>query len=69
MNTREWLNERVSRLRAPAAAPQPAPVRSTHERLKARDAEGAEAAMRTHLTRQRVALRDLARLHTSRISA
>lgn len=28
--------------------------------LKARDAEGAEAAMRTHLTRQRVALRDLA---------
>lgn len=37
--------------------------------LKARDAEGAEAAMRTHLIRQRVALRDLARLHTSRISA
>jgi DNA-binding GntR family transcriptional regulator len=29
--------------------------------LKARDAEGAEAAMRTHLTRQRVALRELAR--------
>ncbi|MDO8459013.1 MAG: GntR family transcriptional regulator [Burkholderiaceae bacterium] len=28
--------------------------------LKARDAEGAEAAMRTHLTRQRIALRDLA---------
>lgn len=37
--------------------------------LKARDAEGAEAAMRTHLTRQRVALRELARNHTSRISA
>lgn len=37
--------------------------------LKARDAEGAEAAMRTHLTRQRVALRDLARNQTSRISA
>jgi DNA-binding GntR family transcriptional regulator len=37
--------------------------------LKARDAEGAEAAMRTHLTRQRVALRDLARLKTSRITA
>ena len=37
--------------------------------LKARDAEGAEAAMRTHLIRQRLALRDLARLHTSRISA
>jgi len=29
--------------------------------LKARDSEGAEAAMRTHLTRQREALRELAR--------
>jgi DNA-binding GntR family transcriptional regulator len=29
--------------------------------LKARDAEGADAAMRTHLTRQREALRELAR--------
>ena len=37
--------------------------------LKARDAEGAEAAMRTHLTRQRVALRELARNNTSRITA
>ena len=37
--------------------------------LKAHDAEGAEAAMRTHLTRQRVALRDLARLQKSRILA
>jgi DNA-binding GntR family transcriptional regulator len=37
--------------------------------LKARDAEGAEAAMRTHLTRQRVARRELARHQTSRISA
>jgi len=37
--------------------------------IKARDAEGAEAAMRTHLTRQRVALRELARSNTSRISA
>lgn len=37
--------------------------------LKARDAEGAEAAMRTHLTRQRIALRELARHQTSRISA
>ncbi|MFC3685795.1 malonyl-CoA decarboxylase domain-containing protein [Hydrogenophaga luteola] len=43
MNTREWLSERVSRLRAPAAAPQPAPVRSTHERLKARLRQGEEA--------------------------
>lgn len=37
--------------------------------LKARDAEGAEAAMRTHLTRQRVALRELARQQSSRLSA
>jgi DNA-binding GntR family transcriptional regulator len=37
--------------------------------LKARDAQGAEAAMRTHLTRQREALRQLARQHTSRIAA
>ena len=37
--------------------------------LKARDAEGAEAAMRTHLTRQREALRALARSQHSRLSA
>ena len=37
--------------------------------LQARDADGAEAAMRTHLTRQREALRELARQQTSRISA
>jgi DNA-binding GntR family transcriptional regulator len=37
--------------------------------LKARDAEGAEAAMRTHLTRQRVALRALLRSSTSKITA
>jgi DNA-binding GntR family transcriptional regulator len=37
--------------------------------LKARDAEGAEAAMRTHLTRQRVALRELARNQRSRLSS
>lgn len=37
--------------------------------LKAHDAEGAEAAMRTHLTRQREALRQLARQQTSRIAA
>jgi len=35
--------------------------------LKARDSEGAEAAMRTHLTRQRVALRELARSQKSRL--
>ena len=36
--------------------------------LKARDPAGAEAAMRTHLTRQREALRDLARNQRSRLS-
>jgi DNA-binding GntR family transcriptional regulator len=35
--------------------------------LKARDPEGAEAAMRIHLTRQRVALRELARNQKSRL--
>ncbi|NPC57524.1 GntR family transcriptional regulator [Caenimonas soli] len=35
--------------------------------LKARDPEGAEAAMRTHLTRQREALRALARNQKSRL--
>lgn len=34
--------------------------------LRARDSEGAEAAMRTHLTRQREALRELARQQKSR---
>ncbi len=34
--------------------------------LRARDSEGAEAAMRTHLTRQREALRELARSQKSR---
>ena len=37
--------------------------------LKARDSEGAEAAMRTHLTRQREALRNIARNTTSRVQA
>jgi DNA-binding GntR family transcriptional regulator len=36
--------------------------------LKARDPEGADAAMRTHLTRQRAALRELARAAKSRIA-
>ncbi|MGM9427253.1 malonyl-CoA decarboxylase domain-containing protein [Hydrogenophaga sp. MI9] len=40
MNTREWLTERVSRLRAPAPVPV---VRSTQERLKARLRQGEEA--------------------------
>ena len=36
--------------------------------LKARDAEGAEAAMRTHLQRQRGALRELARAQPRRLA-
>ena len=36
--------------------------------IKARDGEAADAAMRTHLTRQREALRQLARQHKSRIA-
>ena len=35
--------------------------------LKARDSEGADAAMRTHLTRQREALREVARQQKSRV--
>ena len=37
--------------------------------LKARDPEGAEAAMKTHLTRQREALRDLARSQRTKVLA
>ena len=36
--------------------------------LKARDPEGAEAAMKTHLTRQREALRELARTSRSKLA-
>ncbi len=37
--------------------------------LQARDAEGADAAMRTHILRQREALREVARSQTNRITA
>lgn len=37
--------------------------------LQSRDSEGAEAAMRTHLLRQREALRDLTRNQRSRVAA
>ena len=37
--------------------------------LKARDSEGADAAMRTHLTRQREALRELARNQRTKVLA
>jgi DNA-binding GntR family transcriptional regulator len=38
------------------------------EALKARDADGAQAAMHAHLTRQREALRELARAQRSRLA-
>lgn len=37
--------------------------------LKSRDSEGAEAAMRTHITRQREALRELARSRHSKLAS
>ena len=37
--------------------------------LKSRDSEGADAAMRTHLTRQREALRLLSRSQNSRFAS
>ena len=37
--------------------------------LQSRDSEGAEAAMRTHLTRQREALRELARNQRTRVAS
>ena len=37
--------------------------------LQARDAEGADAAMRLHILRQREALREIARAQTNRITA
>jgi DNA-binding GntR family transcriptional regulator len=43
---------------------------SVYAALMSRDSDGAEAAMRTHLTRQREALRDLSRLQAkSRVAA
>ncbi|MBS3996392.1 MAG: GntR family transcriptional regulator [Hydrogenophaga sp.] len=61
---------RLQQLHAPGRLDQSlAEHMAVYAALKAHDAEGAEAAMRTHLTRQRVALRDLARHQTSRILA
>jgi malonyl-CoA decarboxylase len=48
MNTREWLSERVARLRKPS----PATVRSTQERLKARLRQGEEAMSPSTLRRK-----------------
>jgi DNA-binding GntR family transcriptional regulator len=61
---------RLQQLHAPGRLDQSlAEHMAVYAALRARDAEGAEAAMRTHLTRQREALRELARQRTSRISA
>ena len=61
---------RLQQLRAPGRLEQSLSEHlSVFAALKARDCEGAEAAMRTHLTRQRDALRDLDRKHKSKVSA
>ena len=64
---------RLSRLQSLQAAGRMAQSLQEHlavyAALKARDSEGAEAAMRTHLTRQREALREIARNTTSRVQA
>lgn len=53
---------RLQQLRAPGRLAQSLSEHMTvFAALKSRDSEGAEAAMRTHLTRQRDALRELAR--------
>ncbi|MEO7391122.1 MAG: GntR family transcriptional regulator [Ramlibacter sp.] len=60
---------RLQQLRAPGRLDQSLSEHlAVFAALKARDPEGAEAAMRTHLTRQRVALRELARGQRSRLS-
>lgn len=60
---------RLQQLKAPGRLTQSlAEHMAIFAALKARDAEGAEAAMRTHLTRQREALLQLARQNKSRIA-
>jgi DNA-binding GntR family transcriptional regulator len=62
---------RLQQLHAPGRLTQSlAEHLSVYAALKSRDSEGAEAAMRTHLTRQRDALRELSRHQTkSRVAA
>ena len=64
---------KLSRLQSLAAPGRLAQSLSEHmtvfAALKSRDSEGAEAAMRTHLTRQREALRGLARTQKSRLAS
>ena len=62
---------RLQQLHAPGRLAQSlAEHLSVYAALMSRDSEGADAAMRTHLTRQRDALRDLSRHQTkSRVAA
>ena len=60
---------RLQQLRAPGRLEQSLSEHlAVFAALKARDSEGAEAAMRTHLHRQREALRTVALLQTTRIA-
>lgn len=60
---------RLQQLQAPGRLAQSlAEHMAIFSALKARDAQGADAAMRTHLSRQREALRLMARQHQSRIA-
>ena len=61
---------RLQQLRAPGRLTQSLSEHMTvFAALKSRDSEGAEAAMRTHLTRQREALRGLAASQRSRLAS
>jgi DNA-binding GntR family transcriptional regulator len=61
---------RLQQLHAPGRLAQSlAEHLAVFEALKARDSDAAEATMRTHLLRQRDALRDVARNQTSRLTS
>ncbi len=61
---------RLQQLHAPGRLAQSlAEHMSIFAALKSRDSEGAEVAMRTHITRQREALRELARSRNSKVAA
>ncbi len=61
---------RLQQLRAPGRLAQSLSEHLTvFAALKSRDSEGAEAAMRTHLTRQREALRELVNSQRSRVAS
>jgi DNA-binding GntR family transcriptional regulator len=61
---------RLQQLRAPGRLAQSLSEHlSIFAALKSRDSEGAEAAMRTHLTRQREALRELVHARKSRVAS